>query len=177
MKTLILAMTLIAAASAGQASVAQAQAVSAPAAACTTPSDSNLPPAWSGWISPETLAAAGDPAKSPDVSVSHAYDLTLLSVAQVMYPVAADKAPMVNSFGGLLSLKVTETGTYTVALDDKAWVDVVRDGKIVKSVSHNQGPACTTVHKAVDFTLEPGVYAIQLSNAPSASLKLLIIRK
>jgi hypothetical protein len=170
MKTFVLAFALL-----SVAPVVQAQEAAGPA--CAAPSDANLSAAWSAWTSPEAVQAATDAAKSPDVMPGHAYALSLSPVTQVVYPVAADKPPMAGTFGGLLSLKITAAGTYSVALNDKAWIDIVKDGTFVRSVAHDHGPACTTVRKAVDFTLEPGLYAIQIASAPTADLKLAIIRK
>ncbi|MDV6332738.1 homogentisate 1,2-dioxygenase [Asticcacaulis sp. 201] len=158
------------------APLAHAQDAPKPAS-CAAPSDDNLPATWLAWKTPQTVLPATDAAKAPDVTPGHAYALTLSPVAQVLYPVLADKPPIANTFGGLLSLKVAEGGTYSIAVDDKAWIDVVKDGAIVKSVSHNHGPVCTTVRKAVDFKLDPGLYAIQIANAPTADLKLAIISK
>ncbi|WP_052025115.1 hypothetical protein [Asticcacaulis sp. AC466] len=146
-------------------------------ATCAAPSDDNLPASWAAWKATQSLVPATDAAKSPDVTPGHAYALTLSPVAQIIYPVSADKPLVANTFGGLLSLKLAEGGTYGIALDGKAWIDVVKDGAIVKSVSHDHGPACTTVRKTVDFKLDPGLYAIQIANAPVANLKLAIISK
>src|SRR5262245_13124349 len=62
-----------------------------------------------------------------------------------------------------LILVITEAGTYGVAVDQAAWIDVARDGVAQTSIGHGHGPACTTIRKIVDFQLQPGRYTITLS--------------
>ena len=52
-----------------------------------------------------------------------------------------------------------------------------RDGKIIGSVAHTEGPPCSGIRKIVDFTLAPGRYALQLSGATKAPTRVLIVPK
>ncbi len=155
MKTLLLALTLA-------FIPVLAHAETAPT--CSTALDTALPAAWSAWTAPETLAAAATPATQPEMTIGRAYRVTLAPTANVAYAVPL-KAAKDGTFGGLFMLTIDKAGTYTVGVDQAAWVDMVRDGQALKSASFGHGPECSTLHKMVDFALLPGHYTLQLSNA------------
>lgn len=131
---------------------------------CSTALDTALPAAWSTWTAPETLAAADTPATQPEMTIGHAYKVTLAPTANVAYAVPL-KSAKEGTFGGLFMLTIDKAGTYTVGVDQAAWVDMVRDEQALKSASFGHGPECSTLHKTVDFALLPGHYTLQLSNA------------
>ncbi|ABE63535.1 hypothetical protein Nham_2757 [Nitrobacter hamburgensis X14] len=60
-------------------------------------------------------------------------------------------------------IDVREAGTYRVALDSAAWIDLVRGRQAVISIAHGHGPACTGIRKIVDFPLAPGLYTLQIA--------------
>lgn len=76
-----------------------------------------------------------------------------------------------------LTLEIAEAGTYGVALDQGAWIDVGRDGEALRSTAHGHGPACSTIRKIVDFALQPGRYTITLSRTQAVSVRLLVVRR
>ena len=143
---------------------------------CSTVTAPALPDAWSAFPQPSPLTAAAKAADQPEVKVGQAYALTLAPAAQAEYSVAP-KMVTPGSFGGLLMLTVDTAGVYSVGISDKVWVDVIRDGQTLRSVAHQEGPACGAIHKMVDFQLDPGHYTIQLSNAPAATATVEIITK
>lgn len=132
---------------------------------CSTAINTALPAIWADWTQPESIAAATAPATQPELMLGHAYSVRLSPNATMQY-VAPLKSAKEGTFGGLFMLTIDKDGVYSVAVDQKAWVDVVRDGTVLKSVAHAEGQACSTIAKTVDFKLEPGHYTLQLSNAP-----------
>ena len=76
-----------------------------------------------------------------------------------------------------LALVITEAGTYGIALDQGAWVDVAQSGAMLNSNGHGHGPACSSIRKIVDFQLQPGRYTITLSRTQATSVRLLVIRR
>ena len=76
----------------------------------------------------------------------------------------------------LVPFEVTSDATYRVALSDKAWVDVVTGNRVVKSVAHGHGPACSGIAKVVDFPLKRGRYALHLTGITAPSVRVLIAR-
>lgn len=76
-----------------------------------------------------------------------------------------------------LILVITEAGTYGVAIDQAAWVDVARDGAALHSNGNGHGPACSSIRKIVDFQLQPGRYTITLNRTQTPTVRLLVVRR
>ena len=76
-----------------------------------------------------------------------------------------------------LVLVITEAGTYAVAIDQTAWIDVARDGASLHSSGNGHGPACSSIRKIVDFQLQPGRYTINVSRTQAPTVRLLVVRR
>ncbi|WP_287458654.1 homogentisate 1,2-dioxygenase [Sphingomonas sp.] len=157
-------------------------AMTAPAAsaqtppACSAEAKPALPAALAGWATPAPLAAATDRDGVARATLvpGKAATVTLLPTPTVHYPLQPEKPGGSVSHGGLLAFPIARAGGYRVALGSAAWIDVVRDGKAVVSTAHGHGPACSTIRKMVDFSLEPGDYVLQISANATAELTVLI---
>lgn len=110
------------------------------------------------------MAAAETPATQPEIQVGHAYRVQLQPTVKVEYTVPMTKLKDAI-FGGLFMLTIDSAGTYAVGIDQDAWINMVRDGQALKSSAHAHGPACSTLHKTVDYALIPGHYSLKLSNS------------
>jgi hypothetical protein len=138
-----------------------------PAAACQA-MDASLPVALAAWRNPS-------PASGP-LRPGMAVQVPLRPVAELQVAVA----PHTPRDGGAttgarLDLDIATPGTFQIALDHAVWIDLVRDGQTVRSAANGRGPACSSIHKIVDFALTPGRYVIQLSGTNAASARLLVI--
>ena len=161
--------------------IAAALMLAAPFAAhaqtdCSAVTAPALPDAWSAFARPSPLTAAAKAADQPEIKFGQAYALTLVPAAQADY-VVAPKMVTPGTFGGLVMLTVDKAGVYSVAIGDKVWVDIIRDGQTVWPAAHQDGAPCGAIHKTLDFQLDPGHYTIQLSNAPAATVTVEIIAK
>lgn len=76
-----------------------------------------------------------------------------------------------------VTVEIAEAGTYGVAIDQGAWIDVARDGRVLASIGHGHGPACSTIRKIVDFALVRGRYTITFNRAQGTMLQLLVFRR
>jgi hypothetical protein len=76
-----------------------------------------------------------------------------------------------------VSLEIANAGTYGMALATGAWIDVTQNGRALRSTDHAHGPACSGIHKIVDFQLATGRYTIRLSRTEATSVRLLVFRK
>ena len=101
----------------------------------------------------------------------------LQPIAGVSFALPPERAPAAGTFGGVYHVAVKTAGTYRIALSGGAWIDLLKDGKPLKSVAHTEGPACSGVRKIVDFALVPGTYALQLSGAKGAEMRVLVVPK
>jgi hypothetical protein len=119
-----------------------------PAPVCTE-TDVNLPATLAAWRNPGPLTPIVHPGQA-------------VIVAPATAPV---------------TLEIAEAGTYGLAIDQGAWIDVARDGAVLHSAVHGPGPDCSTIRKIVDFALQPGRYTITLSRTQGPSARLLVVRR
>jgi hypothetical protein len=118
--------------------------------------------AWSAHPAATTIAI-GSPAT-----------LTLSPAAGYSFALKPDRPPTPDSFALDATFSVTTAGTYRVALNGGAWIDMIHEGKVIASTAHTEGPACSGIRKIVDFPLTPGTYTVQLTGAKSAALTILV---
>ncbi|ODT87685.1 homogentisate 1,2-dioxygenase [Phenylobacterium sp. SCN 70-31] len=138
------------------------------------------PPAdLAGWSHATPLPAAGAPENldTARLPLGHAAAATLPRTPEVTYALRPAKPGGSVSYGGLFAFDAPKAGTYTVALSTGAWIDVVRDGKVVESTAHGRGPACTGIRKMVAFPLEPGRYVIQIAANGAPDLSILVAER
>jgi hypothetical protein len=149
---------------------------SAPPPACAAPvaPTGELAP----WTMPFQLKAAETETSTSRarLPIGQAANLTLLQTPDVRYPLRPEKPGGSVSYGGLVLIDVREAGTYRVALDSAAWVDLVRDEQAVKSTAHGHGPNCTGIRKMVDYPLTPGPYVLQISANGRPQMTVLLAR-
>jgi hypothetical protein len=103
--------------------------------------------------------------------------LTLEPIDSVTFPLPLERKPAAGTFGGVFHVTIATAGTYRVVLQNAAWIDLVRDGKSLTSVGHMEGAPCSGIRKIVDFALQPGTYALQLSSAKTKEMRILIATK
>lgn len=111
------------------------------------------------------------------ITIGQGTGLRLQPVEQVRFAPAPSRTSKPGSFGGVYQFNIAAAGTYRIALEAGAWIDVVGNGKSLASVAHTEGPACSGIRKIVDFTLSPGRYTLQLSGAKVAPMRVLITLK
>jgi len=144
---------------------------------CTSPG--SLPDDMTSWRTPVVRNAAASAADLGKAALpwGQAVKVRLLQTPAVTYPMRPAKPGGSVSYGGLLQLTVKDHGSYRVALDSPAWIDLVSASNApVDSFGHGHGPACTGVRKMVDFVLEPGVYTLEVSATGSAGACWLLPR-
>lgn len=163
----------------GQPVVAQEPPMAMSEAAPVCPQDAEpLPAALSRWADREPLAAVtgeaslGDAVLAPGAAV----DLALADTPAVRYVLRPSHPGGSVSHGGMLAFKVDRPGTYRVAIGSGAWIDVVKGGAALESIAHGHGPNCSGIRKMVDFSLQPGVYVLQVAGNGDAHLPLMIAK-
>jgi hypothetical protein len=117
-----------------------------------------IPAEWSGWSVTAPLTA--------DLQTGGRKEMTLAPVGSVKLAATPVKPPVTGMYAGTVAFDVARAGRARIALDQGAWIDVVKDGAIVKSTTHGHGPKCSGIRKIVDFDLTPGRYVVQIVNAP-----------
>ncbi len=158
-----------------------APAKKAPAKAESCPANPALPAEladWSRTISAKTIYGYGEPRDIgwPALGAART-ELSLHKAESLRYWVAPEREPDVFKFGGMVPIDIKKPGRLIVALDGGAWIDLVRDGHVVKSVTHGHGPACSGIRKMVEFDVEQGRYLLQIVNAPSDKIRAMAVMR
>jgi hypothetical protein len=127
--------------------------------------DAVLPPALAGWrVNGDDLASGRS--------------LTIAAVEPAAARLSEVPAPTRPGKMTVASLTVTRAGSYGIALDQPAWIDLypVRGAAALTSTTHGHGPACTSIRKIVRFTLAPGTYFVVVSGMQQPLAKLMLVR-
>src|SRR5262245_33902609 len=78
---------------------------------------------------------------------AQAYSLTLAPSESLAFAPAPERAPKSDTFGAIVSVAPTwRVHHVQIALSDRAWIDVVQNGKAVPSESHSGADGCL-LHK------------------------------
>lgn len=130
---------------------------------------------------PSPLSAWSDRAVSVEVgervSLGEPKAVTLVPLEEITWLRTPERPPAPDSLGVMLAFDIERAGNYSVAVDDGAWIDVVGPNGLVRSTNHGHGPNCSGIRKIVDFRLEPGSYALQISNSRNAIVRLLVANR
>jgi len=129
------------------------------------------------WDKAEPITAVRAVSGVPVVRPGGPVMIRLIDAAKVRFAVSLGKPIADGDKGGLIILKIREPGTYRIATQHKAWIDVMRDGKVVASVAHAHGEPCSGIAKMVDFVLPRGVYTLQLSAAADETIGLSVTKQ
>ena len=123
-----------------------------------------------------SLTAGTTPKSAPSVLPNHLYALKLLPRDQVTFAVSpGGKAPSPGSHAGIMTFRLPSRGSYRVALDLPAWIDVVTDGALIVAKDYQGQHGCSAPHKIVEFDLAgTRPFFLQLSDAASDSVRLTI---
>lgn len=134
-----------------------------------------VPPALSGWGTGATIAASSDPRSAPGLSPGATATLSLHPSDHVDLIAPPQRKSAGASNAGYAAVEITTPGTYRVALSDRAWIEVLKDGKAIRSTAHGHGPRCSGMRKIVDFELAKGRHLLQISGNPTATLHVMVV--
>lgn len=132
-------------------------------------------PAPAGWDTPAKHLAARAPEMKFALATGTSNQIELRAAKDVKFAVASDRQPKPNTSAGLAALDVAKAGKLDVILSNRTFVDLVRDGKIVKSTGHASLATCPGFRKLVTFDVQPGRYVVQLTDAPERSVRIATI--
>lgn len=118
------------------------------------------------------LSAISDGKSLP--GIGQAANLSLQPQASVSFARAPGRKPRVDpAFAAVVSLPAVGTaGRYQVTLSEDAWIDVLQNGKEVRSAGFSAQRDCPGVRKSVRFALEPGPATLQISGASVDAMKI-----
>lgn len=124
------------------------------------------------------LLAGRDRASAPGLATDRLVELTLVPQGQVTFAATPGRAgPRQDTFGGLATLAVTQTGPYRISVNQGVWIDVVSQGQLVPAVDYEGSRSCDAPHKVVVFNLRAGrPLTLQFSGASEVTLRVTVTR-
>jgi hypothetical protein len=122
------------------------------------------------------LAAGTDSTSAPVVQLNRLYELKLAPQDKVTFAAApGKKVPNPGSNAGIVTFKLSGSGSYRVAIDMPFWIDVVANGALVAAKDFQGQHGCSAPHKIVEFDLAgTRPLILQLSNAVPDSVRVTI---
>jgi hypothetical protein len=80
-------------------------------------------------------------------------------------------------YGGVVTFdSIGEPGIYQISLPMRGWIDVVQNGKTLKSAAHSGKTDCDGVRKSVRFAIGAGPVTVEISGIPADTAKFAIRR-
>ena len=136
------------------------------------PAAAQICPSPMGWDKPVKHLAARAPAMKFALATGSATLLELRGANDVTLAVTTDRKAKPDTSAGLAALDVATAGKLDVILSNATYVDLVRDGRVLKSTGHTDLKTCTGFRKSVSFDVVPGRYIVQLTGAPARTVKM-----
>ncbi len=129
-----------------------------------------------GWAKPARHVAARTPNLRFGLKPNGSAQLQLHAEPAVAVPIKKERAKQPREFAGLAALDVTKAGKLDVSLSDRAYVDLIRDGRALPSSRHGHGK-CPGVAKTVTFDVKPGRYLVQIADAQVRSVRVGFVQR
>jgi hypothetical protein len=105
-----------------------------------------------------------------------AVDLSLVPLADAKLPMPPERTPKTGTaYAGFVRVDAPDKpGTYRVSLAGESWIDVVQDGRYVKSGPFSGALGCSGIRKSVKFALTAAPFVVQFTSGNASSLKMII---
>jgi len=124
------------------------------------------------------LAAPDIPKLDPNGALAYraAASLQLVPSGKARLVLAPERAPKISpSYAGAFTLDAPPAaGTYKVTLSGAGWIDVIQDGKFVRSTGFGDPKDCAGVRKSVKFPLTAAPATLQLSGAGDPEVSVIV---
>lgn len=137
-----------------------------------TPALAQTCPSPAGWAKPVRHLAARAPEMKFALATGSSTQLELRASKDVKLAAKTDRKAKPRTSAGLAALDVAKAGKLDVILSSATYVDLVRDGRVLKSVSFAMPKDCAGIRKSVTYDVVPGRYIVQLTDAPARSVKM-----
>ncbi|WP_439534246.1 hypothetical protein [Polymorphobacter sp.] len=146
---------------------------------CKEISNANLPTDLAAWARPPIpIAASAKTTNAPSLTPGTPARLTLHPSAGVTLAQPAGKVRTpANVHAGLIRVRIPAAGTWRVSASQPLWIDVLSGSTALPSGKFGALAPCTTIHKVVEFDLNPGDHLIQLSGNPGPDVELMVSEK
>jgi hypothetical protein len=124
---------------------------------------------------PQALSAATKPGKEiPQLQLDKLYELKLSAQSGVSFVLTPGKPTLPDGAqAGLVHFHTEKAGRYRVGITSGHWIDVVDNGKLIKSRDFQGARGCERPRKIVEYELPAATdLTLQLSGSPDATVIL-----
>lgn len=123
------------------------------------------------------VAAGQVTSAAPGVLVGELLEVALHPQESVQLAAPPSKVMLADGlFAGLLRLRIPAAGRYRIAVDERAWIDVVDAARVINSSEFSGAATCTKPAKIVLFDLPSSESLwLQISGATSARVNVTIV--
>jgi hypothetical protein len=111
-----------------------------------------------------------------DQPLAGAVTIALVPYTDARLPMDPERKPKdTTTNAGFVKLAaLPKAGDYRITLSEAAWIDVVQDGKYVKSGPFSGVQGCAGIRKTVTFTLSAQPFVVQLSSVKPAAINIVV---
>jgi hypothetical protein len=111
-----------------------------------------------------------------DKPLASAVTIALVPYTDAKLPMDPERKPKdTTTNAGFVKLAaLPKAGDYRITLSEAAWIDVVQDGKYVKSGPFSGVEGCAGIRKTVTFTLSDQPFVVQLSGVKPAAINIVV---
>ncbi len=124
------------------------------------------------------LQAAGKPRieSGGAIALDAAATMHLQPFADAHLPMAPERAPKsATSNAGAANAPAPDApGVFKVSVSESGWIDVVQDGRFVKSAGFSGVLDCAGIRRSVKFLLAAKPFTIEVSGVDSPELSLIV---
>jgi hypothetical protein len=121
------------------------------------------------------IYASVSAARAPIIRTDHLYAVRLAPEPRVRFVLPPGRAKrMSGDRAGLLRISVPAAGLYRISLDERFWIDVVAEGRLLPATEFHGSPHCAGPHKMVEFALPRGTSLLQLSGYHADGVRLTV---
>jgi hypothetical protein len=124
------------------------------------------------------LAAAEEVAPLPEGlnrDSGKALVMPLVAFGDAQLAMPPERVPRnADSFAGKLEFAAGAARTYNVTVSANAWIDVVQDGRQLKSTAFTGNAGCKGVRRSVRFEIGAGPFVLQVSDVPVDSIRVVL---
>jgi hypothetical protein len=125
---------------------------------------------------PHTVQGGTTADATPTVRTDQLYEVQLAPQPQVKFVTPPGKVMLTDgAYGGMVTFRVSRSGSYRVSLDSPFWIDVVAEGKQLGTQDFSGQRGCANPHKIVVFQMSAGQQLwLQISGARRAQAEITV---
>ena len=108
--------------------------------------------------------------------VGKAVSVRLLPIAKARLPMAPERPSRAqDGKAGFVRIAApAQPGPYRITLAEAGWIDVIQDGRFLRSGAFSGATGCKGVRKSVTFELATAPFIVQFSGVPADSIGMVM---